>query len=296
MDTQAREPGSGTAITLTVTAGLLLLVYALSKAPQDGWSSARTITLLAASAALIVTFLIIESRAEEPLMPLRIFRLRTVAGANAVGLLLGGSFFAFIFVGTLYMQQVLGYSAIKTGLAWLAASVTSVAFAGLAQALVSKLSAKLVMAFGMGLIGTGILWATSIPVHGGFWSDLAGPFFVTGAGTAFAFIPVSIAGLAGVAEHEAGLASGLLNTSQQVGGAIGVAVASTIAATRFATLAHAGTATPVALTGGFQWALWVCGAIGLAGVPVALLLGKERAVTSAAIVTSDTEPALASAE
>src|SRR6476660_8803095 len=119
---------------VTVTAGLLLLVYALSKAPQDGWSSARTITLLAASAALIVTFLIIESRAEEPLMPLRIFRLRTVAGANAVGLLLGGSFFAFIFVGTLYMQQVLGYSAIKTGLAWLAASVTSVAFAGLAQA------------------------------------------------------------------------------------------------------------------------------------------------------------------
>jgi EmrB/QacA subfamily drug resistance transporter len=281
---------------VTVTAGLLLLVYALSKAPQDGWSSARTITLLAASAALIVTFLIIESRAEEPLMPLRIFRLRTVAGANAVGLLLGGSFFAFIFVGTLYMQQVLGYSAIKTGLAWLAASVTSVAFAGLAQALVGKLSAKLVMAFGMGLIGTGILWATSIPVHGGFWSDLAGPFFVTGAGTAFAFIPVSIAGLAGVAQHGAGLASGLLNTSQQIGGAIGVAVASTIAATRFATLAHAGTATPVALTGGFQWALWVCGAIGLAGVPVALLLGKERAVTSAAIVTSDTEPALASAE
>src|SRR6476659_7114715 len=110
---------------VTVTAGLLLLVYALSKAPQDGWSSVRTITLLAASAALIVTFLIIESRAEEPLMPLRIFRLRTVAGANAVGLLLGGSFFAFIFVGTLYMQ-VLGYSAIKTGLAWLAASVTSV--------------------------------------------------------------------------------------------------------------------------------------------------------------------------
>ena len=280
----------------TATAGLLLLVYALSKAPQDGWASTRTITLLAASAALIVAFLVIESRAEEPLMPLRIFRLRTLAGANAVGLLLGGSFFAFIFVGTLYMQQVLGYSAIKTGFAWLAASVTSVAFAGLAQALVSKLSAKLVMALGMGLIGAGILWSTSIPVHGGFWSDLAGPFFVVGAGTAFAFIPVSIAGLAGVSQHEAGLASGLLNTSQQIGGAIGVAVASTIAASRFATLTDAGMSTPVALTGGFQWALWVCGAIGLAGVPIALLLVKDRELTPAAIVTSDTEPALASAE
>ena len=119
---------------------------------------------------------------------------------------------------------------------------------------------------------------------------------VAGAGTAFAFIPISIAALAGVKEQQAGLASGLLNTSQQLGGAIGVAVASTIAATRFATLAHAGSATPVALTGGFQWALWVCGAVRIAGVPVALLLVKDRAVTSAAIVRSDTEPALASAE
>ena len=121
---------------------------------------ARTITLLAAAGALIVAFLVIETRVEEPLMPLRIFRLKTVAGANAVGLLLGGSFFAFIFIGTLYMQQVLGYSAIKTGLAWLAASLTSVAFAGLSQALVGKVSAKLVMAFGMALIGGGILWST----------------------------------------------------------------------------------------------------------------------------------------
>jgi hypothetical protein len=159
---------------------------------------------------------------------LRIFRLATVAGANAVGLLLGASFFGFIFVGTLYMQQVLGYSALQTGLAWLAASITSVALAGASQALVTRVSAKLVMALGMGLIGGGILWATAAPVDGGFWHDLAGPFFVAGAGTAFAFIPVSIAALAGIADKEAGLASGLLNTSQQIGGAIGVAIASTM--------------------------------------------------------------------
>jgi EmrB/QacA subfamily drug resistance transporter len=267
---------------LTITAGLLLLVYALSKAPQDGWASVSTLALLAGSGALIVAFLVIETRVEAPLMPLRIFRIRTVAGANAVGLLLGGSFFAFIFVGTLYMQQVLGYSAIQTGLAWLAASLTSVALAGLSQALVTRVSAKLVMVLGMALIGGGILWSTTMPVHGHFWADLAGPFFITGAGTAFAFIPVSIAGLAGITERDAGLASGLLNTSQQIGGSIGVAVASTVAATRFASLSHAGASVPGALTGGFHLALWVCGLIGLAAVPVTFLLVRRAELSRAA--------------
>ena len=135
---------------VTVTGGLSLLVYAISTAPRAGWGSARTVTLLTVSAALLAAFLVTETRVEAPLMPLRIFRLKTLAGANAVGLLLGGSFFAFIFIGTLYMQQVLGYSALQAGLAWLAASLTSVAFAGLAQALVTRGSAKLVMAAGPG--------------------------------------------------------------------------------------------------------------------------------------------------
>jgi EmrB/QacA subfamily drug resistance transporter len=266
---------------VTITGGLLLLVYALSEAPHDGWGSARTIALLAAAAGLVVAFAVIETRTEAPLLPLRILRLRTLVGANAVGLLLGGSFFAFIFVGTLYMQQVLGYSAIETGVAWLTASLTSVAFAGLSQALVTRVSAKLVMAAGMGLIAGGIFWATAAPADGRFWNDLAGPFFVAGAGTAFTFIPISIAALAGVAEQDAGLASGLLNTSQQIGGAIGVAVASTVAATHTATLAHAGATSQAALTGGFQWALWVCGAIALAGVPIALLLVRRRELAPA---------------
>jgi MFS family permease len=224
---------------------------------------------------LLPAFLVIEARAAAPLMPLRIFRLPTVAVANAVGLLLGGSFFAFIFIGTLYMQQVLGYSALKAGIAWLAASVTSVALAGAAQKLVTRISAGPVMAFGMALIGGGILWATQVPVQGQYWSALAGPFFVVGAGTAFAFIPVSIAGLAGVAEQEAGLASGLLNTSQQLGGAIGVAIASTVAATHLNTLLSEGKPARVALTGGFHWAFWVCGAIALLGVPAAAALRRR---------------------
>ena len=257
---------------VTVTGGLLLLVYAISKAPQAGWGSVRTVTLLAVSAALLLAFLLVETRAQAPLMPLRIFRLRTVAVANAVGFLLGASFFAFIFIGTLYMQQVLGYSALQAGVAWLAASLTSVALAGLAQMLVTRVGAGPVMAAGMTLIGGGILWATQVPVHGHFWGALAGPFFVAGAGTAFAFVPISIAGLAGVARHEAGLASGLLNTSQQLGGAIGIAIGSTITATRFTTLIRQGQAPGVALTGGFHWALWICGAIALLALPATATL------------------------
>jgi hypothetical protein len=147
------------------------------------------------------------------------------------------------------------------------------------------------MAFGMVLIGSGVLWATQIPVNGNFWHNLAGPFFVSGMGTAFTFIPVSIGALAGVIDREAGVASGLLNTSQQLGGAIGVAIASSVITSRFHTLVHHGSSTPAALTGGYQWALWVCGLTGLAGVPVTFLLirradlAKAVAKTQAAPVT-----------
>jgi EmrB/QacA subfamily drug resistance transporter len=261
---------------VTVTGALLVLVYAISKAPQAGWASARTVSLLAGSAALLIAFLVIESRAKAPLLPLRIFRLRTVAVSNAAGLLLGGSFFAFIFIGTLYMQQVLHYSALQAGIAWLATSVTSVALAGLAQKLVTIISVGPVLALGMAMIGGGILWATQVPVQGQFWTALAGPFFVAGAGTAFAFVPVSIGGLTGVAEREAGLASGMINTSQQIGGAIGVAIASTVAATHLGTLLGEGKPTNVALAGGFHWALWVCGVIALLALPATAALRSRR--------------------
>ena len=185
---------------------------------------------------------------------------------------------------------MLGYSALKAGLAWLATSLTSVAFAGLSQALVTRGSAKLVMAAGMAMIGGGMLWATQVTVHGQFWASLAGPFFVVGIGTAFAFIPVSIAALAGVAEHQAGLASGLINTSQQLGGATGVAVASTIAASRVTTLIRQGAAPAAALTGGFQWAFWACGLIGLAGGPVTFLLIRRNELAKAVASTTVKEP------
>jgi EmrB/QacA subfamily drug resistance transporter len=276
---------------VSVTAALVLAVYAISQAPQAGWAGIQTVAMLAAAAALLVAFFVIEATVDSPLLPLKLFRLSTVAGSNAVGFLLTGSFYTFVFVGTLYMQQVLGYSALKTGLAWLTASVTSVAFAGLSQMLVTKISAKLVMAFGMALIGGGVLWASQIPVDGSFWPNLAGPFFVAGMGTAFAFIPVSIGALAGITERDAGVASGMLNTSQQLGGAIGVAVASSIAASRFHALVHHGYGSAAALTGGFQWALWVCGVTGLAAIPVTFLLIRRAQLTQAVATTQKTEPA-----
>ena len=262
---------------VTVTAAMLAGVYAISQAPQAGWAAPQIVALLAAAVALLAGFLIIETKAEAPLLPLRLFRLRSIAGSNAVGFLLGASFTTFVFIGTLYMQQVLGFSALAAGAAWTMASVTSfaVACSGLSQRTVTRTSPKPVMAFGMALIGAGILWAAHAPAHGNFWHDLAGPFFISGLGTAFAFIPVSIGALVGVARHDAGVASGLLSTSQNLGGAIGVAVTSSIAAAHSRTLISHGYAT-AALTGGLHRAMLVCGLTGLAAIPVAFAVIRRR--------------------
>jgi EmrB/QacA subfamily drug resistance transporter len=270
---------------ITVTGALVTVVYAISQAPTVGWTAVRTLALLASAAALLAAFTVIEAGADAPLLPLRLFRLRTLAGSNAVGFLLGASFYGYIFTGTLYMQQVLGYSAMKTGLAWLAVSLTGVVLAGPAQMLVTRASAKLVMAAGMTMTGAGILWATQVPAHGAFWGHLAGPFFLTGAVT-WAFIPVSIGALAGVTERDAGVASGLIDSSQQLGGAIGIAIASTVAAAHSRVLLGQGQAIANALTGGFHWALWACGAIGLAAVPVTFVLVRRDELATAVARTS----------
>jgi EmrB/QacA subfamily drug resistance transporter len=281
---------------VTVTGALVLLAYAIAQAPRVGWGQPQTIAELGIGVALLGVFLVIERRGEAPLMPLRIFRLRTLAGANAVGFLLGASFYAFIFIGTLYMQQVLGYSALQGGFAWAASGIASMLFAGLSQALVTKVSAKLVMAFGMTVLGVGIVWTAQAPVHGHFLGNLFGPFLVAvGMGTAFTFIPIQIAALAGVAEREAGLASGLIYTSQELGGALGIAIASSIAASQDTTLLRGGDTVRAALTGGLHSALWVAGVIALLALPVTFLLIRKdemaRAVAATAISDPQPEPA-----
>ena len=257
---------------VSITTSLILLVYAISEAPTKGWGSGQTIGCLIGSVVLMVAFLVIESRGRQPLMRLGIFRVGTVSGANVVGFLLGASLFSMFFLLTLYMQQVLHYSAIKAGLAFLATAGTAVIAAGVAQALVNRIGVRWVTAAGMALMAAGLFLYTQLPVNGSFVSDLLLGYVLTGIGIGFAFVPVSIAALGGVSPDEQGLASGLLNTSQQVGGAIGVAVASSIAASHSRTLAHHGVAAAAALTGGFQWALWVCGLTGLAAIPAAFAL------------------------
>jgi MFS family permease len=278
---------------VTVTGALVLLAYAIAQAPRVGWGASRTIAELALGVALLGAFLAIEARGEAPLMPLRIFRLRTLAGANAVGFLLGASFYSFIFIGTLYMQQVLGFSALQSGFAWAASGVASMLFAGISQALVTKVSAKLVLAFGMTVLGAGIFWTAQAPLHGDYLSDLFGPFLLgVGMGTAFTFIPISIAALAGVAEREAGVASGLIYTSQELGGALGIAIASSIAASHTATLVRGGDTVRAALTGGLHSALWVSGAIALLAIPVTFLLMRREEMDAAIAATAIREPQL----
>jgi EmrB/QacA subfamily drug resistance transporter len=287
---------------LVGTGGLVLLADAISQSPQYGWGAARTIALLAAAVALLAAavallaaFLVIENRTESPILPLSIFRLPTLTGAITAGLLIGGSFFAFLFVGTLYMQQVLHYSSLQTGLAWMSGSVPSIAFAGVSQRLVTRRGPKVALVIGVSLVATGVMWGTQIPVHGHFLANLAGPFALAGAGTAFSFIPISIAVLAGVRQHQAGLASGLMNTSIQLGAALGIAIASSVAASHTQALLRTGTAAPTALAAGYHHAMWLLGAIALLALPATfgLIRGNPSVELPHSGTVAAAQPALA---
>jgi EmrB/QacA subfamily drug resistance transporter len=261
---------------VTITAGLALLVYGVSEAPNHGWTSSWTISRLAVAAVLLIAFIVVETRARHPLMPFRIFRVSTVAGANVAGLLLGAVVFANFFLLTLYVQNVLHWSALKTGVTFVATAGSAILWAGVAQALVTKIGAKTVMAMGFVATIAGLLWYTQIPVHASYASDLLPGYLFIGFALPFSFIPVSIAALAGVEEHEAGLASGLINTAQQVGGAIGVAVTSSVLLTHSNTLLKQGTQFPDAWTSGTHWAFWVAVGIAVAGLAATLLLIRNK--------------------
>jgi EmrB/QacA subfamily drug resistance transporter len=263
-----------------ITGGLMLLVYALTRATTHGWESGSTIALLGASAALIVGFLVIELRSHAPLLPLSIFRLRTLSGSNVTALLLSAALFSQFFLLTLYMQQVLHYSALKTGVAYVGITLTIIAFSAVAQALTTRIGVRPLLPLGMLLAAVGLVLYTQLPVHGHYFWDLFPAFIIGGVGLALAFVPMSIGALTGVRAREAGVASGLLNTSQQVGGAIGVAVASTIAATYTShyVSAHPGSnpASAAALTHGFKIAFWVLAGIAIVGAVLATVLVESR--------------------
>jgi EmrB/QacA subfamily drug resistance transporter len=263
-----------------ITAGLMLLVYALTHASQHGWGSAETIGLLAGSVALIAGFLVIEARSSAPLLPLGIFRLRSLSASNISGLLMGSATFSQFFLLTLYMQEVLHYSAIETGVAYIGLTLTIVVFSAVAQGLVTKIGVRPVLPVGLGLTAVALVLYAQLPVDGSYWSDLFPAFMLSGLGLALAFVPMSIGALTGVRPAEAGIASGLITTSQQIGGAIGVAVATTIAtsATTSYVETHAGT-TPfsgVALTHGFQIAFYVLAALAALGALAAAVMLESK--------------------
>ena len=280
---------------VTVTAALSILVYALVDATDAGWGSAQTLGLIGLSVALLAAFVAIELRATKPLVPFSIFRIRTLTGANVVGLLVGASLFSMFFFISLYMQQVLGYSAIHAGLSYLPLALVIMASAGIASQLVTKLGYKPVLAAGLMFIVIGLVWFSRVSVGGGFTTDILGPSLFAAAGLGFAFVTTTIAAVSGVEEKEAGLASGLINTSQQIGGALGLAVLSTIATTHTEDLIASGDPNSLdALNEGFQAAFLGGAGIALLGFVLTLVLirgsdsrahvelGKQEAATESA--------------
>ena len=252
---------------VTVTAGLSLLVYALVDANNVGWGSTRTIALIVVAALLLLSFVIIERRTPAPLVPFSIFRLRTLTGANVVGLLVGASLFSMFFFISLYMQQVLGYSAIKAGLSYLPLAISIILSAGIASQLVTKTGYKGVLAAGMALIAVALIWFSQISVGGSFLSDILGPSLLAAVGLGFSFVTTTIAAVSGVEEDEAGLASGLINTSQQVGGALGLA---TLSAISVSVIGSSHTAS--ALVDGFQSAFLAGAGFAVLGLIATLVL------------------------
>jgi EmrB/QacA subfamily drug resistance transporter len=264
---------------VSITAGMMVLVYAITRASQHGWGNGLTVGLLVAAAALIVAFVAIEARSPAPLLPLRIFRSRTISAANAASAMVGAAAFGQFFLLALYLQQVLGYSAVKTGVAFIAITVTIVLLSNLAQSLTTRLGARPVLSAGLMLTAAGGALYARMPAGGHYFWDVFPGLLVSGVGLAFTFVPVMIAGLTGVQPADAGVASGLLNTSRQIGGAIGLAAVTTIASTaagRFADSHAVLASSGPALTHGFQAAFYALIGVALAGAAIAAVFVEPK--------------------
>ncbi|HET6848490.1 MAG TPA: MFS transporter [Gaiellales bacterium] len=280
---------------ILVTAGLTLLVYGLVSTDTHSWTSTLVLGSLIGSAVLLAAFVVAEMRAAAPILPFSIFRNRSLTGANIVGLLLGASIFSMFFLLSLYMQQVLGYSALKAGLAYLLVASVIIVAAGASQALVTRIGVRTVLTAGMVLLIAGLLWFSRVAVDGSYTVDLVPGFILAGLGLGFSFVPVQIASLVGVSNDEAGIASGLINTSQQVGGALGVAILSTITFTRvdsYLTDHHGNQALfPNALVDGFHVAFLAGAGLALIGLVATVLFIPKAAMAPEIVPEPVTEAA-----
>jgi EmrB/QacA subfamily drug resistance transporter len=273
-----------------VTGGLSLLVYAITEAGREGWLAGQTLVLFATSLALLAAFVGWELRHPEPLMRFGILRTKTVSGANVSGFIMGTAMFSMFLMLTLYMQQVLGYSAMKTGVAYLAVAGTAILWSAVAAQLVTRIGVKPVLTVGMTMLTGGLIYFTQVSVGGSYLGDLLPGFLLIGVGIGFSFVPISIAALAGVQPAEAGLASGLINTSQQIGGALGIAALSTIATSQTSDAVASGSALDVALVDGFT-AAFLAGVI-IAGLGIVAALTLIRKDELEQVPAAAAEPAL----
>jgi EmrB/QacA subfamily drug resistance transporter len=282
---------------VSVTAGLSLLVYTLVDANDAGWLSGQTLILGAISLGLLIAFYAIERASKAPLVPFAIFRRRTITGVNIVGLLVAMALFSMFFFISLYMQQVLGYSAIKSGLSYLPLAGGIIVSAGIASSLVTKFGFKPILVTGLVLTAIGLVWFAQVDVDGSYLGDILFPSLIAAVGLGFAFVPMTIGAVSGVEPHETGLASGLINTSQQVGGALGLAILAAIANSRTDSLmvdaGGAASALPNALTQGFQTAFMVGAGFAVLGAILAatLISSKESRELAEAAQAGDVAPA-----
>ena len=265
---------------LSVTAGLSLLVYALVDAEGAGWGSTQTISLLALSAALLASFVMIEQRSKQPLVPFRIFRNRALRAANLTMLVFVAGLFSMFFFVSLYMQQVLGFEPLEAGLAYLPLSAGIIIAAGVSSQLTTRFGVRPVLLMGLVLITIGLAWFSRVSADGSFVADVLGPSVVAAVGAGMVFVPLTIASVAGVEERESGLASGLINTSQQIGGAVGLAILATLANTRTDEIADGGRPDASALTEGFQLAFLGAAGFGLLAGVVAIVLTPRLKATA----------------
>ena len=263
---------------MAITLGTIALVFTLIKADSWGWTSGRTLAGFAIAAVLIAAFLWIERRHRDPLVPLRIFSNRSLAASDATLLLVAAALFGMFFFLTLYLQQVLGYSALKTGVAYLPLSLTLIGASALASRLVDRFTPKPVLCVGLLIATVGFVLLTRIDGHGDYASHVLPAMIVLGSGLGLSFVPITIAATNGVASGDSGLASGLLNTTQQVGGSLGLAILSSVSTSRTTSALDGGSALPVALTHGFKGAFIVAAVLCAVGVVLALALlpGRRR--------------------
>jgi EmrB/QacA subfamily drug resistance transporter len=262
---------------VTVTGGLVVIVYAIVKAQSFGWGSARTIGLFAAGLALLAVFVAIERRAEAPLMRLSIFRVRSLAVGDAALLLIASGMFGMFYFASLYVQDVLGYSPLKAGLAFLPVTAGIMIGAAAAQQLIKRFGVRNVSIAGTALAAVGLLVLTRLPVHGSYASDLLTGLMPLSIGMGLVFVPITLMGTSGVSGEDAGLASGLFNTAQQVGGSLGLAILSTLAASRTSHLLSGHSTTRIAATvSGYHVAFLAAAVMFVVAVALLVVLLRKR--------------------